>query len=121
MGHTSGMTKGHVMAERVAKITISIPPDLLVEIDDLAAESGESRSFLMREAASHYLTARRDVDAAAARRRGVDRALELLREIGSMPVLDDRPSLEILRELRDNDGFPDFAARDDKEAEGPPE
>ena len=109
------------MAERVAKITISIPPELLVEIDDLAAESGESRSFLMREAASQYLTARREVDAAAARRRGVDQALELLQEIGSMPVLDDRPSLEILRELRDNDGFLELGLGDANEAEGPAE
>jgi predicted transcriptional regulator len=93
------------MAENVAKITISIPPDLLGDIDDLAAESGESRSYLMREAASQYLAARRDIAAAAARRRGVDQALEILREIRSMRVLDDRPSLEILRELRDNDGF----------------
>jgi predicted transcriptional regulator len=108
------------MAERVAKITISIPTELLGDIDGLAAETGETRSFVLREAASQYLATKRDLDAAAARRRGVARAQEVMREIRSMPVLDDRPSLEILRELRENDGFlerPTHAGKETDEAD----
>lgn len=91
------------MAESVAKVTISLPVDLLGEIDDLAALTGASRSFVIREASVGYLTTRRDADSAAARRRGVDCAIAQMREIGSRPVRDDRPSLEILHELRDSD------------------
>lgn len=90
------------MPENVAKITISLPSDLLDEIDGLAAQSGASRSFVIREASMQYLTGKRDADAAVARRRGVDRAMELMREIRSLPLRDDTPSLAMLRELRDD-------------------
>ena len=102
------------MANRVAKITISLPAELLGDIDGLAAESGESRSFVMREAALRYVTLKRDADAAAMRRRRVDRAMELMQGIRHMSAFDDRPSLEILRELRDDDGFGEPTAPDVK-------
>jgi len=91
------------MAESVAKVTISLPVDLLEQIDGVAEQTGESRSFVIREASVGYLTARRDADSAAARRQGVECAIARMREIGARPVLDDRPSLEILRELRESD------------------
>ncbi len=94
------------MAESVAKVTISLPVELLAQIDGVAGQTGESRSFVIREASVEFLTARRDADSAAARRQGVDCAIARMREIGSRPVLDDRPSLEILRELRDSDDPP---------------
>ena len=109
------------MAEKVAKITISIPADLLGDIDGLATGSGESRSFVIREAAALYLRSRREADAAAARRQGVDRAMEVMQEIRSMPVLDDRSSLEILRELRDDDGLPKLTSGALRADEGPDE
>ena len=93
------------MADKVAKVTISLPADLLADIDELAAGDGESRSFVIREAATRYVTHTRETDAAAARRRGVDAALALMGQVGRLPVLDDRPSLDLLRELRDSDGF----------------
>jgi len=93
------------MADKVAKVTISLPADLLADIDELAIGDGESRSFVMREAATRYVVHARETEAAATRRRGVDAAMALMAEVGRMPVLDDRTSLEILRELRENDGL----------------
>ena len=93
------------MADKVAKVTISLPADLLAEIDELAFGNGESRSSVIREAATRYVAHERETDAAAARRRGVDAALALMVEVRRMPVVDDRPSLELLRELRDGGDF----------------
>lgn len=93
------------MADKVAKVTISLPTDLLAAIDELAAVDGESRSFLIREAATRYVVHARETEAAAARRAGVDAAMALMGEVGRMPVLDDRPGLDLLRELRANDDF----------------
>lgn len=36
-------------------VTISIPPDLATQVDDLAAREGRTRSELFREAARQYL------------------------------------------------------------------
>lgn len=93
------------MADKVAKVTISLPADLLAGIDELAAVDGESRSFVIREAATRYMAHARETEAAAARRRGVDAAMALMGEVGRMPVCDDRSSLVVLRELRTNDDF----------------
>jgi len=92
------------MTETVAKITISLPVELLDDIDGLAAENRTSRSFVIREAAVSYLATKRDADEAAARRRGVEAALALMASIRDSPVLDDRPTGELLREIRDGDG-----------------
>ena len=93
------------MAEKVAKVTISLPADLLDDIDGCAAESGESRSLVIREASLQYLRRRHDAEAARARRCGVEQAMLIMQDIRSMPPLDDRRGTELLRELRDHDGF----------------
>lgn len=92
------------MTDRVAKITISLPVDLLGDIDGIAAESGDSRSFVIREAAVSYLASKRAADEAAARRRGVEAALALMASVRAQPVLDDRSTGELLREIRDGEG-----------------
>lgn len=89
----------------VAKITISIPKELLVEVDEEAEAMGESRSFVMREATATYLGRKRADEAAQAHYDSVQRAIEGMRRIRKLPSRDPRPTLEILRELRENDGF----------------
>ncbi|MDA3936357.1 MAG: ribbon-helix-helix protein, CopG family [Actinomycetota bacterium] len=86
------------------KVTISIPAELLEEVDDLAGEVGTSRSGLIREATARYLADRERAMADLRRREGAKRALEHFAELRESPGLDDRPSLEILREIRERHG-----------------
>lgn len=93
------------MRARVSKFTISMPEDLLAQIDGEAEACGETRSGVIREASIEYLQRRRAEDAAAKRRRAVGEAIQMMKDLASGPCLDDRPSLEILRELRETDGL----------------
>lgn len=93
------------MRARVSKFTISMPEDLLAEIDADAEARGETRSGIIREASVEYLVRRHEDSAAAERRRAVGEALQMMKDLASVPLLDDRPSLEILRELRETDGL----------------
>jgi metal-responsive CopG/Arc/MetJ family transcriptional regulator len=89
-----------------AKITISLPDELLAQLDAEAYALATSRSQLVQESVATYLgkaPAERDADA---RRERILGAIEKMRHFGEgLPVHDDRPSLEMLRELRDNDDF----------------
>lgn len=102
-----------------ARVTISLPDDLLGRLDAEAAELGESRSFVVQEATARYLSKTREERDADERRA---RALEAVQEIREMarrnPHLDGRPSLEILREVRETD---DSAPLRGVEAVGPSE
>jgi Arc/MetJ-type ribon-helix-helix transcriptional regulator len=84
----------------VDKITVSLPAELVGEIDRLSAVYGMSRSAVVREATARYVSERRSADAAAQRRRAADDLLAFLGDLDDTAVLDDRPTLEILRELR---------------------
>lgn len=88
----------------VAKVTISLPEELLEKLDAEADALGRSRSFVAQEAMASYLgkTAEQRVD--EARRASIHSAIEGMREIAARnPHLDGRPSLEILREIRETD------------------
>lgn len=89
-----------------AKVTISLPEELLAAIDAEAEALGESRSGFIQEATARYVVQRHD---AASRRKhhdSVARALDSMRAIAATPTLDPRPTLEILREMRAKDGTP---------------
>ncbi len=92
------------MCARVSKFTISMPEDLLAGIDAEAAALGETRSGVIREASVRYLERRHEDEAAAERQRRVAGAIAMMRELAQLPCSDERPSLEILRELRETDG-----------------
>jgi len=89
-----------------AKITISMPDELLARLDAEAYELATSRSQLVQESVATYLgktPVERDADA---RRERILDAVEKMRHFGEgREIHDDRPSLEMLRELRDNDDF----------------
>lgn len=89
-----------------AKITISLPDELLALLDAEAYALATSRSQLVQESVATYLgktPVERDADA---RRERILGAIEKMRRFGEgREIHDDRPSLEILRELRDNDDF----------------
>ena len=84
----------------IEKVTVSLPPELVRAIDAISADEGVSRSSIVAEAASVWVSAREE-SAAANRRREAARALfELLDSLDSASPLDDTSPLEMLREAR---------------------
>ncbi|MBE0417245.1 MAG: ribbon-helix-helix protein, CopG family [Coriobacteriia bacterium] len=85
-----------------AKITISLPDDLFARLDTEAEQLGVSRSELVQESLAAYLGKTPGQRADDARRARMLEALEGMRtfHIGR-EIRDDRPSLEILREVRE--------------------
>ena len=83
-----------------ARFTVSLPEQDLARIDELAAERGVSRSELVREASERYIAASEAAGEAERRKAAGERFLRHLDELQALPALDDRPTLEILRELR---------------------
>lgn len=87
-----------------AKITISMPDELLARLDAEAYELATSRSQLVQESIATYLgktPVERDADA---RRERILDAIEKMRHFGEgREIHDDRPSLEILRQIRETD------------------
>jgi metal-responsive CopG/Arc/MetJ family transcriptional regulator len=102
----------------VAKVTISLPEELLAKLDAEADALGRSRSFVAQEAMAIYLgkTAEQRVD--EERRASILSAIEGMREMSARnPMHDGRPSLEILREIRATDDsapLRGFTAKDDE-------
>ena len=87
-----------------AKVTISLPDELLDRLDAEARELGVPRSELVQESLATYLTKSAEEREADARRARMLAALEGMRTFAEgRPVFDDRPSLEILREIRETD------------------
>jgi len=82
------------------RITITLPDELVAELDAIAIGSGRSRSGVIREASAKYVTAHHARDKAASRRAAGAETLAYLAALRSLPVSDDRQMLEILRELR---------------------
>lgn len=97
----------------VVRVTVTLPDDVLAALDGIASDEGVTRSDVVRDAAATYLEGRKLSTEAEARRRAVEEGLAWLEELDHEPRLDDRPSLEILREIR---GDP---PGDDAEGEGP--
>jgi len=87
----------------VSKVTVSLPDDLLARIDAEAAARGESRSLIVQEASACYLAQTAEERAQQARRVRVGDAIRAMKSISASAVLDTRPSLEILREVRATD------------------
>jgi predicted transcriptional regulator len=84
----------------VSKITISLPSELVGELDRLAQAAGESRSLIVREAAAEYVAAslkRSAEERLSLQRAGAWASLAALREL---PRVDTRSSAEIVAELR---------------------
>jgi predicted transcriptional regulator len=88
----------------VAKVTISLPEELLAKLDAEAASAGASRSWVAQEAMAGYLSQTAEQREAAERMRRADDLMErLLHFEDGLEIRDDRPSLEILREVRATD------------------
>lgn len=92
----------------VARVTISLPEELLARLDAEAAVAGTSRSWLAQEAMTSYLGKTAEQRMEDERRASIAEAIEGMRHFEDGRVIrDDRPSLEILREVREtNDSAP---------------
>jgi predicted transcriptional regulator len=96
----------------VDKFSISLPTDLLAQVDELARAEGVSRSGVIREATAAYVTARASAAYQAERARRIDEAVDAFDAIAEGWGADERSAIELLRELRgDNVMEPDAAAR----------
>ena len=89
----------------MAKINISLPDELLADVDALAAELERSRSGLVAEATARYVASIYDERAEAERRARIDRAIEDAREIGRRVGTFD--STAAIRADRDRDYKPE--------------
>ena len=82
------------------RITITLPDGLVEELDELASAAHMSRSGIIREASEIYVATRRSQQRDSELRAAVDETLTLFAEMRRTPPLDNRPTLEILREMR---------------------
>lgn len=96
-----------------AKVTISLPDELLERLDAEARELGVARSELVQESLATYLGKTTDEREAEARRVRMMDVIERMRTFDQRyPTYDDRPSLEILREIRETDDSAPLRGRD---------
>lgn len=82
------------------RVTITLPADIIAQLDEIAEARDMSRSGVVREAAARYVAGERERDRAAQLQAATTDLLGFLDALQTAPVLDDRPVLEILRELR---------------------
>jgi predicted transcriptional regulator len=87
-----------------ARVTISLPDDLLAQLDAIASSESLTRSDVVREAAGQYLVSRSSGAEDARRQAAVDDGIAWLRQVAQLPAADARPSLDILRDVRQGSG-----------------
>ncbi|MRS11942.1 MAG: ribbon-helix-helix protein, CopG family [Actinobacteria bacterium] len=100
-----------------AKVTISLPDELLSRLDAEAQELGVPRSELVQESLATYLGKTAEQRQADVKRARMEWALEQMEtfEERHPTIYDTRPTLEILREIRETD---DSAPMRDKPERG---
>lgn len=86
----------------MAKVNVSIPDDLLVQVDAIAHALHRSRSGLVQEATAQYVARVNDETARAERRRSIESAMTTAREIAGR-VPDGEDTTEIIRRDRERD------------------
>ncbi|MDZ4168164.1 MAG: ribbon-helix-helix protein, CopG family [Coriobacteriia bacterium] len=84
----------------VEKFSISLPDDLVIDIDELAVSEGLTRSGVIREAAATYVASRKSVQYERLRRERIDSALAGFEQVAASWGQDDQTSLDHLRVLR---------------------
>jgi predicted transcriptional regulator len=90
-------------SKMVKKVTVSLPDELLDQLDAEAEALGLSRSGIVQEASAHYLTHTSEERDVEQRRARAARVTAGFAAVQAMPLIDGRPGLDILREMRDTD------------------
>jgi predicted transcriptional regulator len=88
----------------VDKFSISLPTDLVAELDEIALSEGSTRSAVIREAASEYVAARTSAESERSRKRRVATAMAGFDAIADDWGADSTTSLEYLLEIRGERG-----------------
>jgi len=86
----------------MAKVNVSLPDELLEDVDELAAALGRSRSGLVQEAAAEYVTRVREELEREQRRQSIDAAIAGLRELAE--EIEPFDGTAAVRADRDRDG-----------------
>ncbi len=84
----------------VYKVNVSLPPELVAEIDEIAAQRGLSRSGFIAEASARYVTDLKTLAAEEQRKRDIDEAVAHMREIGKK-IPKDFDYVAFIRKSRD--------------------
>jgi len=84
----------------VEKFSISLPSELVTEVDALARTDGLTRSALIREATAAYVADRKSAAYVAQRRTHIDDALTGLDLVAARWGDDEHSGLEYLAEIR---------------------
>ena len=84
----------------MAKVTISLPDGLLARLDELAEQDAASRSGVVQEAASEYVTRRSEGIQAEAWRARVQTAIDGFQALSGASQTTSPSGLELLREIR---------------------
>ncbi len=92
------------------KFSISLPSELVSQLEALAREDGVSRSFVVQEATARYVADRKSLDEASRRRTNVGSALADLDEIAAQWGDDPRQGIDYLADVRASTG--EAVARD---------
>lgn len=86
------------------KVNVSLPPELVEQIDAIAAEQGLSRSGFIAEASSRYVAELAALSAEEERVRRIDKAIESMKERGKM-LPRDFDYVAAIRKDRERDGW----------------
>ena len=98
----------------VEKFSISLPGDLVIEVDAIASAEGLSRSAVIRDATAAYVTRRQSAAGEMARRSQLDEALAGFDAVAQSWGPDSTDSLGYLRLVRGESGVPDSVMRPDE-------
>ena len=88
----------------VYKVNVSLPPELVAQIDEIAAERGLSRSGFIAEASARYVSDLKALSAEELRRRDIDQAMVNMKELGKK-IPKDFDYMKVIREFRERDGW----------------
>lgn len=86
----------------MAKVNVSLPDELLEQVDELARELDRSRSGLVQEAAAHYVAHVREAQAERERRESIESAMRELRDL-SQELPGGEDAVALIRADRDSD------------------
>ncbi|MGB4593508.1 MAG: ribbon-helix-helix protein, CopG family [Coriobacteriia bacterium] len=87
----------------VEKFSISLPEELVASLDEIAAEDGLTRSAVIREVTTEYVSKRRSAAYEEERRRRIDGAIEGFRRLAEEWGPDERSAADIIREMRETE------------------
>ncbi len=86
----------------MAKVNVSLPDELLLQVDELAEELDRSRSGLVQEATAHYVAHLRAEQAEREHRESIERGIKEMRSIAH-ELPPGRDGTALIRADRDSD------------------